>query len=169
MSSVRTERRVLQSRTPMIRVDPRALVIVVVACVGMFALSFAVGRALSPASHGGSETLPEFATTQASTAIPVSLSAAPSLKLGSPVAVVLRVKHRPPSVAAVTLTPQTPTPSPLPVFTPQVPPPSSAPVSTTPVAVTPAPARTPASTRPAGGSSTPKHGGGGSISFDSSG
>lgn len=169
MSSVRTERRLAQSRTPLIRVDLRVLAIVAAACVGLFALSFAIGRALSPASHASSATLPEFATTQASAAIPVSLSAVPSLKAGSPVAVVVRAKHRPRSVPAITLTPQAPTPSSLPVLTPQAPPPSSAPVSTTPAVVTPAPVKTPASTRPAGGNSTPKHGGGGRISFDSSG
>lgn len=175
MSSVPTERRVLQSRTPLIRVNPRALATVVVACVGMFALSFAIGRALSP-GRGRTEALPEFAATQASAEIPVSLSAAPSLERGTPVAAVVHAIRRAPKARAATNTPLTSSaPSVAPTLTQQAsPPPPATPVSTpAPVVVTPAPAkapaRTPASTQPAGGTSAPKHGGGGSVSFDSSG
>lgn len=168
MSSVRTERRLLQPRTPLIPINPRLLASVVMACAGLFALSFAAGRALSP-GHVRSEALPEFAATQASAAIPVSLSAAPTLKLGTPVAAVVHTRRAPaPTTQRTTLA----TAQSLPVLTSQTPtPPATTPTSTPAPVITPAPkapVHTPASTRTSGGSRS-KHGGGGGIFFDSSG
>lgn len=176
MSSVPTERRTLQPRTPMIRVEVRMLAGMAAACLGLFALSFLAGRALSPGRGGHSATLPEVAATQASGEIPVRLSAAPALKLAPPVVTVLHTsvpkpRSTPASSSATT------TPSALPVLTqPSAAPPPPAPVVVAPpAAATPAPVKTPVTTHSApaakgnsgGGSAAPKRGGG--VSFDSSG
>ncbi|MBA3809191.1 MAG: hypothetical protein H0X28_12505 [Solirubrobacterales bacterium] len=179
MSSVPTERRTLQPRTPMIRVDLRVLAVVAAACVGLFALSFLAGRALSPGRGGHSVTLPEVAATQASGEIPVRLSVAPPLKLATPVVTVLHTSapksKSTPAASSSTTSP----PSALPVLTqPSPAPPPAAPVVVQPpAAVTQPPAKTPVTTQSApaaksnsgGGSAAPKGGGGGGVSFDSSG
>ncbi len=171
MSSVPTERRTLQPRTPMIRVDLRVLAVVAAACVGLFALSFLAGRALSPGRGGHSVALPEVAATQASGEIPVRLSVAPALKLATPVVTVLHTS----APKSSTTSP----PSALPVLTqPSPAPPPAAPVVVQPpAAVTQPPAKTPVTPQSApaaksnsgGGSAAPKGGGGGGVSFDSSG
>jgi hypothetical protein len=178
MSSFPTERRALQPRTPLLRVDSRVLAIVVVACVGLFAVSFVIGRAMSPGRGGGAAQLPEFAATQASAEVPVNLGVAPALRVGTPIAAVVHARRSSAKATAVTNTaPVTPPAGALPVLTQQTAPPAApAPVSVQPPAtVTPSPTKTPVkspSSTPAGGgtgggSSAPK--GGGGISFDSSG
>jgi hypothetical protein len=152
----------LHPRTPLIRLDPRALALVAVACAALFALSFAIGRALSPGRGGHSATLPEFAATPASAEIPVSLSVAPALELARPVVVVHAPKA--PVVASAP-------PTAAPVIAPPAPQPTAAPViAPPPVALTPAPVKAPSTStggRTGGGSAAPKRGGG--VSFDSSG
>ncbi len=167
MSSVLPERRLLQPRTPLIRIELRALATVTLACATLFALSFALGRVLRP-THSRSTTLPAFAATQASAEIPVRLSAAPAIGLARPAIVVVRAakpaKAVAPAVTPVpaTVSPPTPTATPTPTPTPK-PTPTPTPAATP----TPTPAKTPASSAPAGGNTAPKQGGG--ISFDSSG
>jgi hypothetical protein len=148
MSTVRTPRRWIDARTrAAAEIDRGALILLAAACAGLFMVSFALGRVLSPAAQAGQGALARVAAAQAGEPLPVSLTAAPAIRLGvavAPKAPARRVVRGP---AVATQRPFAPA------------------VAQTPAAIAPV---APVPTRSAPASSKGS-GGGGGISFDTSG
>jgi hypothetical protein len=113
MSTVRFTPRRSYRRRALVRIDPRALLVVAALCATSFAGAFAVGRLARSGGATREAAAPIVPVVSAAGGIPTRLSSAPTIQIQPPPSVVRRSSAPPPALAA-----PLPGPSPQPFVTP---------------------------------------------------
>ncbi len=169
MSTFRIARHAVDMDTGDVGVDRRAVVVVFLLCVALFAGCYAIGRASSPRGRPAARSYTSLPVAFAGAAVPFHLSSAPAIRIRTP-ARKRRISPAPQSKpAGVTVTPAT-APSPTPEAPSVQSPVREVARAPAPVRSTPTPTPAPASARGGerGGSKSHTNSGSG-TSFDSSG